>query len=379
MADIRTEGKPVSVNEAIRDRTIRHLVFLTRLETRESNEVLDFLENEVRPDLVDRLESRLRRIEERGFDAGTATTERVQELIDSLGEISSGGLARARRKLEQRLTEIAESEAEWQRKVVRDEAPVDVDMALPSPDQLRAAVLERPFEGQPLSRWFEGLDQNTQRSLERAVRQGIVQGETVQEIVQRVRGTRARGYKDGVLGTTTRSAEAIVRTSVKHSSAQARERTFEANRDLIKGEQWIATLDSRTCPICQDLDGRADDGEGNRIEGERELRGRRPPIHVNCRCDVVPILKSWREMGVDADDLDKSARASMNGQVPGNITYEDWLRRRVNDGDMEVVEEALGKERAKLFANGRVSVGDFVDRRGRTITLQELREREGLS
>lgn len=379
MADIRTEGKPVSVNEAIRDRTIRHLVFLTRLETRESNEVLDFLENEVRPDLVDRLESRLRRIEERGFDAGTATTERVQELIDSLGEISSGGLARARRKLEQRLTEIAESEAEWQRKVVRDEAPVDVDMALPSPDQLRAAVLERPFEGQPLSRWFEGLEQNTQRSLERAVRQGIVQGETVQEIVQRVRGTRARGYKDGVLGTTTRSAEAIVRTSVKHSSAQARERTFEANRDLIKGEQWIATLDSRTCPICQDLDGRADDGEGNRIEGERELRGRRPPIHVNCRCDVVPILKSWREMGVDADDLDKSARASMNGQVPGNITYEDWLRRRVNDGDMEVVEEALGKERAKLFANGRVSVGDFVDRRGRTITLQELREREGLS
>jgi hypothetical protein len=43
---------------------------------------------------------------------------------------------------------------------------------------------------------------------------------------------------------------------------------------------------------------------------------------------------------------------------------------------MDVVREALGEKRAKLFAAGGVSVDRFVDRRGRQLTLKQLRERE---
>ena len=43
---------------------------------------------------------------------------------------------------------------------------------------------------------------------------------------------------------------------------------------------------------------------------------------------------------------------------------------------MDTVKEALGPTRAKLFAAGGMEVSSFVDRRGRLLTLAELRTRE---
>lgn len=62
----------------------------------------------------------------------------------------------------------------------------------------------------------------------------------------------------------------------------------------------------------------------------------------------------------------------MNGQVPDDLTYNQWLRQQ----SVDIQNEALGPRRGALFRKGDLSVTQFTTRRGRTLTLKELRQRE---
>src|SRR5690606_14033941 len=89
-----------------------------------------------------------------------------------------------------------------------------------------------------------------------AIRLGVAQGQTVLQVVQAIRGTRAQRYGDGILAVTSRHAETVVRTAVAHVGTVARSETYARNADIIKGEQWSSTLDQRTSSVCRSLDGR---------------------------------------------------------------------------------------------------------------------------
>ena len=64
----------------------------------------------------------------------------------------------------------------------------------------------------------------------------------------------------------------------------------------------------------------------------------------------------------------------MAGPVSAKTTYNSWLRTQ----SKEMQDEALGPERAKLFRGG-MNVDKFTDDNGRTLTLDELRAREGIT
>lgn len=356
MADERTTDPAQTPNEILQDRSIRHLVYLLRLQNREANWIVETLERETIPDLLDTLESRLRRIEERGYDLGPVTTQRLAALLTGLDEIVTGWSARTFQSLTERMEALAAQEAEWQQGVLN--SVVAVETTLPATTLLSQAILERPFDGSPLEEWFTRLETDTKRRLESAIRQGLVQGETVQQIVQRVRGTRAMSFRDGVLGITTRQAEAVVRSAVIHASTQARLVFFEQQADLLKGLQWVSTLDSRTCPTCGALDGRVFPLD----------KGSRPPAHVNCRCTLTPVLKQRLPLA-------PGERASSTGPVPDTLTFPQWLRKQPRD----IVEDMLGVTRADLFLKGRLKITDFVNRRGELYTLEQLRKKDGLT
>jgi len=54
------------------------------------------------------------------------------------------------------------------------------------------------------------------------------------------------------------------------------------------------------------------------------------------------------------------------------MTYQEWLRKQPRD----VVDEVLGKTKAKLFNDGRLTLDKFVDYKGDVYTLDELRKHE---
>ncbi len=355
-----------SVNEELLDRAIRHLMFLTRLQTAEANKAIRFIERKVIPDITARLTARMVRITGRGFDPGPVTTARLEKMLASFKQINTENFRTMRRTVQENSLALARQEVQWQAGTINDVLNVNVDFDFPSTSQLRNAITQRPFHGQKMGQWFSALNQRTTANLNGAIRQGIIEGDTIGQMVRRVRGSRALGFTDGIMQTTTRQAEALVRTSVIHSATQGREALYKENQSLIKNVQWVATLDNRTCPICGSLDGqvfKVDEGE-------------RPPIHPLCRCTTVPNLKTARELGLAGLDLPPATRASATGAVPAKLTYSKWLRQNANAGRTKVVREALGKTRAELFIKGKLQVSDFVAG-NKVLTLAQLKRKEG--
>merc|ERR1712072_142690 len=94
---------------------------------------------------------------------------------------------------------------------------------------------------------------------------------------------------------------------------------------------------------------------------------------MGCRCTVVPFIKSEKELGLPPTKQMRTTRASMNGQVPASQTYGEWLIEQ----PIDVQEKVLGVTKAKLFRDGKLKIGQFTNRKGKTLTLDQLREIEG--
>lgn len=51
--------------------------------------------------------------------------------------------------------------------------------------------------------------------------------------------------------------------------------------------KWVTSRDERVCPICQPLDNKVININGTWVGG-KGIIGKYPPLHINCRCFVVP-------------------------------------------------------------------------------------------
>jgi SPP1 gp7 family putative phage head morphogenesis protein len=347
-----------TVNNRLAARAIRHATALEGYKNAEVRKIISLLNDGVIPDLLSEYQKRLLKITQRGFDTSASTTKRLRDMIKATDGMTRGLISQVGDELAGDLSKLALAESDWQLAALTDVVPVKIDFLTPSPDLLRSIVEERPFDGHLMKDWFDKLATDTQHKVVQQVQIGLVRGDTVPQLVNRIAGTKEEA---GVMDITRRNAEAIVRTAATHTTVQAREITYEENDDSIKGIQIVATLDARTTEICMGQDGKIYPvGEGPR-----------PPFHYNCRSTTVPVLKSWKELGINLKEAPDGTRASMDGQVPEKVTYGDWLK----DQSEAIQNEALGPARAELFRNGEVTIDQFVNDKGKLLTLDELRKK----
>lgn len=347
-----------SANEKLFNRGVRHAVYLQRYQTHVSNSVVKFLADSVLPDVIAQYEKRAAVAAAKGFDTSPSTTKRINDLATSVGGLIAGGLKSASTQVQSELGYFAISEAKWQTTVIQESSPVTLDLKTPSPAMLKSIVTSQPMQGKLLSKWFDSLAKSTQEQVTSQLNIGLAEGEGIDLLVRRLKGTKANNYNDGVLGGyLRRNVVAITRTAVNHVSAHARQAAFEENTDVIKGVQYVATLDGRTSDICRALDGKVFPVES----------GKRPPQHFNCRSTVIPVLKSWKELGIDLKEAPEGTRASMNGQVPASTTYGEWLKGQ----SKEVQDDILGPGKAAVFRKGNVPIDKFVAD-GKSLTISQL-------
>ncbi|WP_321991517.1 minor capsid protein [Marispirochaeta aestuarii] len=335
----------MNVNELLQQSGISHAVYLERYKTSEVRSLIELL-NTADKDLVAEIAKR---------SGDSITKQRLKALLRDIRRINSEAMGKLGKSLEKDMEELAVYEAGFQAKKVTEYIPIEWNITQPAPATLRAAILDRPFESGLLSQHVTNIEGRRLQQVEGAIRTGLVEGESIDQITRRIRGTRAQQYADGILEASRREVEALVRTAVNHTVSTARGVLYQQNPDLIKGIQYVATLDSRTTLICASLDGK--------VFSMNE--GPRPPQHWRCRSTTIPVLKSWRELGIDMDEVPAGTRASMNGQVPAKTTFPDWLK-----GQPERVQiEVLGQKRWELWKNG-AAIEKFVSD-GRVLSLQE--------
>lgn len=123
------------------------------------------------------------------------------------------------------------------------------------------------------------------------------------------------------------------------------------------------------CARCAALDGQAWNLDGEKLKGTK-VAFLAPPIHFGDRCVLTPIPKTFRDIGLDIPEpTDLGQRASKDGPVKGNITFDQFLKRQTP----EFIDRVLGTTRAQLFREGKLTVRDLVSGTGRELTLAKLR------
>lgn len=235
--------------------------------------------------------------------------------------------------------------------------PVEISRNVVSRGQLASIIRNEPIQGALLKDWFAGLNQKTAFNVNRQIQIGALQNETIQQIAARVRG---------LTGQTTREATGIARTAITHINARASYETYKQNEDITSGYKYLATLDQRTTDICIGLDGQFFPWGVDPVL---------PPQHFNCRSTLVPVV-DWKKILSDPADFPQTGTraTAINpatgkpGQVPASWSYGNWLLAQPK----AVQAQILGKSKAKLFRDGKISLQQLVAKDGRSLTIAEL-------
>ena len=235
--------------------------------------------------------------------------------------------------------------------------------AIPTASYLETLAGNTIIQGAVQADWWSRQSDDTAFKFQSAVRQGLVGAETTPQIIKRVRD---------VMDLSKRNAETLVQTSVQSVANATREKIFADNNDIMSGKEWSAALDRRTCPTCGALDGKRWTTDGKPISNSMVYQI--PPKHFRCRCSMIPVLKTWKELGINMDELSDSTRASMEGQVTDK-TFSDWLKRKT-ETDPTFADRTLGKGRAELWRNGKITMDQMISG-GKPLTLSELQAKYG--
>lgn len=239
------------------------------------------------------------------------------------------------------------------------EVALGIDAAsLPTQAYLKSLQSNVMIEGGPLKEWWSAQSDKLKFDFKNAVRQGIANKETNQKIISRIVGTKTM---PGVMTIARRNAAALVQTSVQAVAGDARLATFRANSDVLLGVEQISTLDSHTSLICIAYSGAQWDLEGMPLNGWLPFEGG-PPRHFNCRSILVGISKNAILRNR------KSTRASDEGQISNQTTFDQFLKRK----STAYADEMLGKGRADMWREGKITLRDLVNGQGRPLTLTEL-------
>lgn len=341
----------MTVNEQLRDKTIAHEILLAGLSTQKTNKIMRLLA-QADKDLVSKLKT---------LDLdGETNVKRIDKQLESIRAIMDEHKALLSEHIAIDSADVATYEQEWQIKTINAVTPVILDVVAVAPAMLIAAIESKPLQGKLVKEWIDKLDKDSFERIQSAVRLGLVEGETYAQVTKRITGTKALQYSDGVMALNARQTNALVSTAISHATNVARDTFYQKNDDIIKGLQWVSTLDQRTSSICRGRDGKVyplDSGE-------------RPPAHMRCRSAMVAVLKSWKELGLK--DPPTGTRQSMDGQVAETMNYGDWLKTK----SVEFQNDVLGKAKGDIFRSG-VPLDRFVSN-GKELTIEQLRKIEGL-
>lgn len=210
-------------------------------------------------------------------------------------------------------------------------------------DKTISKIINKPWavDGQNFSSRIWTNKQKLVNELNTTLTQNIILGQDPQKAIDEI----ARK-----LNVSKTSAGRLVMTEEAFFSSAAQKDCF--NELDVEQFEIVATLDSHTSEICQEMDGKVFP------MSQWEVGITAPPFHVWCRTTTVPAF------GDEFDHIGERAARGEDGKtyhVPGDMTYKDWQKafvegdksglKEVNpDGTMEKKPEV--KELNKLKQSG---------------------------
>ncbi len=295
-----------------------------------------------------------------GLNGSKFKTARLEGFLKSVKEIIETSFGKIDKSFEKSLKDFVKLEAEKSSKVLS--TVVALETASISTKVINNIYSDSLIEGAPTYEWWARQSTKLSNAFADNIRQGLLKGETNDQLIKRIRGTKAFNFTNGIMEIARNDAETLIRSSVQTVANQTRFATFEENEDIIQSYQHVSTLDSRTTDQCVVRDGLRWEAKTKKPI-KHNLPFQIPPIHWGCRSTLIAILKG-------ADIPNEATRASVDGPVKANKTFKDFL----NGKPKEFVEELLGKGKAKLYLDGKITLRQLLDQSGNPLTLAELKK-----
>ena len=301
------------------------------------------------------------------------TADRLERVLYELDEMSAG----VRQHLSGQLLDMAGHVGEYATLTHGDilslggRVAAFESVALTSA-QYRAFFAETELGGHSLQGWVDrAFDGSMQRAMLTDLQSGVLQGEGYPALVRRIE----EGF-DMFRG----EAITLARTYVQTANVTASQIVADANNSIMRGWRWCSTLEhgfhqsgTGTCLRCAALDGKEFKiGQGPVV-----------PLHPRCRCFIIWLTKTWRELGLDIDEMKEAARPytirpDKNIDAGGRRTilesgfhqgtYGEWIMAQNENVKLNL----LGPGRYDLLKSGKVNFGDLVDAQGNLKTLKIL-------
>ncbi len=372
-------------------------------------------------DLILDIVNQLRGLDE--FDS-SAKAARLQAILAQLKESLDGWAETSTLAVVEDLQGLAQLQSEFVANELRRALPIDMRSQIRSvqispqfaqsvatvdptainvvslSDDLQAAVAGAPqtFQltaaqgttitlpnGKVLQKSFRGLAESQADLFAKTVRNGLLTGESTDEIARQLKGRLRFGQPGSlrqmaqaggqVTAVANNQVNAMVRTSINQVANETSQQVYKANQDVTKRYRYVATLDSRTSAICRALDGQEFDYG----------KGPTPPQHFNCRSTTVPVI-DYKGLGIEPPPPSQlrrpnaafgPSRSTRGDSVPDNQTYGEWLDKQ----NKATKQDVLGKSKVPYF-NRLVdkfgptdAIRKFVSADGSELTLEQLKRR----
>lgn len=293
----------------------------------------------------------------------------LNKILSELRELLGENYSEWGQELVDDLQEITDNEINFTSRAL-DNATEGTQIIKPTAEQTWAAINVRPIqvndkgESKLMQPLIKGFTPNEVQRVNGTIRNGFFSGATTQEMITAIRGTKKNKFNDGILITTRRNAESIARTSVNHVSNIARQSTFKANQDILKGWRFSATLDMRTSSTCRFYD-----------DTVHEIgKGPIPPRHLRCRSSALPEIKD--KFDIFGDTGTRASKGAKGGQQTNANNYYEWLELQPKWFQQDV----LGKSKTEIFRKGGLSTEEFrkttSNKFGQPLTLDEIKAKD---
>ena len=122
--------------------------------------------------------------------------------------------------------------------------------ARPSAGYLETLASDVLIDGSPSAKWWSRQAGDVAFRFAAELRKGLVAGETNQQIIARIVGTKD---VPGIMPIARKNAAALVQTSVATVANESKLAMYRKNADIIKGVEYLATLDGHTCFVAGTL------------------------------------------------------------------------------------------------------------------------------
>ena len=198
------------------------------------------------------------------------------------------------------------------------------------------------------------------RKVNNAVTQGIIQGQSVEQIMKRL-SVDLSSQNENKMRT-------FARTAINEAENKGRQRQMEdaAKMGIVQLKQWVATLDGRTRDVHRHLD-------GDEVPYDKPFKSdlgdimfpcdpsARPENVYNCRCTMITIYPKYRKQQDDWRD----------SETVDGMSYQEWkegAKKQIEKNEAIPATKADTKEingnalfeddRKWLLKNGKPGVGE---------------------